>query len=120
MEQYETISKFDRQVAGLKGGNNIETRPTTIETVALTGEAETFFVQTIRAEERRTVIEGLEEKVSVKVGYYIILKYMDKDGNKRIVLPPRVSDAMMRQRESLGKQAKSSKSKAAMKQRMAE
>src|ERR1700730_1073691 len=34
--------QFDRQFAGLQGGNNLLTKATTVEHVPLTGEAETF------------------------------------------------------------------------------
>jgi hypothetical protein len=52
MEQYETIDKFDRAVGGLLAGNNLHTKATTIEEIdKITGQAETFIVQTIRDED---------------------------------------------------------------------
>jgi hypothetical protein len=80
-----TLSKFDRAVAGLQGGNQLRTKPTTIEHTHMTGEAETFIVQTIRDEK----------------GDHIIIKFVDKEGVKRIVCPPRVSNTIAAQRDAL-------------------
>ena len=101
-EQYETINKFDRAVAGLKGGNQLETKATTIESTALTGEAETFVIQTIRDEH----------------GDHIIVKFMDKEGVKRLILPPRVASAIERQHSALSKRSRSIASKNTLKARM--
>ncbi|SRR5579871_2124222 len=103
-QQYETISKFDRNVGGLLAGNSLHTKPTTVEEVnKLTGEAETFIVQTIRDEE----------------GDHIVIKFVDKEGVKRLILSPKVANAIVRQRDSLSARARSNSSKAAMKERMA-
>jgi hypothetical protein len=69
----------------------------------LTGEAETFIVQTIRDEE----------------GDHIVIKFVDKEGVKRLILSPKVANAIVRQRDSLSARARSNSSKAAMKERMA-
>jgi hypothetical protein len=99
MEQYETISKFDRAFAGLQGGNNLQTKPTTIESVNnITGEAETFIVQTIRAEDRK--------------GDFIVVKFLDKDGHIRLILPPKVSATIARQAQALTDRARSNAAKA--------
>jgi hypothetical protein len=82
-----TLSKFDRQFAGLQGGNNPPTKPTTIEHVAMTGETETFIIQTFRDEK----------------GDSIVIKFVDKEGVKRIICPPRVAKAIAAQRDSLTK-----------------
>lgn len=97
MEQFETLSKHDRVYAGLLGGNNLQTKATTIETVQkVTGETETFIVQTIRDER----------------GDNIVLKFIDKEGVKRLILPPRVADTILRQRDSLTTRGRSLSSKA--------
>jgi len=117
---YETLSKFDRAFSGLQGGNNLPTKPTTIEYVEpITGEAETFIVQTIRAEYKVCVTKGWETKTETRVGDFIVIKYVDKDGTKRLILPPRVADTIERQHTALSKKNRTNASKSAMKQRMA-
>jgi hypothetical protein len=104
MEQEKTISKFDRAVASKLDSNNIHTKATTIENIErITGSAETFIVQTIRVED----------------GDYVSLKYLDNDGAMRILLPPKVVNTIVRQRESLSDRARTNSSKAAMKERIA-
>src|SRR5438045_1706676 len=94
---YETIGKFDRAVGGLLAGNNIHTKPTTLEEVdRITGEAETFIIQTIRDEE----------------GDHIVVKFVDKDGVKRLILSPKVANTIVRQRDALSARARSNSSKA--------
>jgi len=103
MEQYKTIDKFDRAVGGLLAGNNLHTKPTTIEDVEPhAGEAETFIVQTIRDEK----------------GDHVVLKFMDTAGNKRIILPPQVVNTIVRQRDAISKRARSNHSKQVAKDRM--
>lgn len=80
-----TISKFDRLYGGLVGGNNLKTTPSTVEHVTFTGEAETFVIQTVRDER----------------GDHLVIKFMDNDGIKRIICPPRVTDRIASQREAL-------------------
>lgn len=101
--QYETIDKFDRAVGGLLAGNNLHTKATTIEEVnKITGEAETFIVQTIRDED----------------GDHVVLKFMDKNGNKRLILPPKAVNTIVRQRDALTTRSRSNSSKAVAKERM--
>jgi len=100
MEQqngYKTISKFDKAVGGLLDGNSLRTKPTTMEEVEkTTGEAETFIIQTVRTEE----------------GDSIIIKFVDVDGVKRIILPPKVSNCIARQKDSLTARARTNSSRA--------
>ncbi len=102
MDQDYTISKFDRQVAGLQGGNNLPTKPTTIEHVSLTGEAETFIIQTVRDEK----------------GDNIIVKFLDREGPKRLILPPKVAATIARQKDALTARGRSISSRAVAKARM--
>lgn len=95
-QQYATISKFDRNVAGLLGGNNLDVKPTTIEHTSLLGESETFIIQTVRSQQ----------------GDNVILKFMDKDGNIRLVLPPAVVNTIVRQRDALTARSRSNSAKA--------
>jgi hypothetical protein len=102
-QQYETLTKYDRVYAGLLGGNNLLTKATTIEEVQnLTGETETFIIQTVR----------------VQKGDYIVIKFMDKEGVKRLILPPRAANTIQRQHDSLTSRSRSVASKAAMRARM--
>ena len=106
--------------AGLQGGNNLAAKPTTIENVeSITGESETFIVQTIRSEWTKTIIKGFEETKVVERGFYVVIKYVDKEGTKRLILPPKVADTLLRQRESLTNRNRSNSSKRAMRERMA-
>lgn len=125
-QQYETISKFDRAFAGLQGGNNLPTKPTTIEYVEpITGDAETFIIQTIRAEYKIQIKRkkkdgwGFDVITETRVGDFIVIKYVDKDGTKRLILPPKVSETIERQHDSLSKKSRMNSSKAAMRERMA-
>lgn len=103
MEQFKTIDKFDRAVGGLLDGNNLHTKPTTIEEIEpYTGEAETFIVQTIRDED----------------GDHIVIKFVDKDGVKRLILTPRVANTILRHRDALTTRDRKNKSRAAAKARM--
>lgn len=96
-EQTEyTISKYDRIYGGLQGGNNLQTKATTIEHVSLTGETETFVIQTIRDEH----------------GDHVAIKFIDKDGVKRLILPPKAANTINRQREALTARGRSIASKA--------
>ena len=93
----KTLSKFDRQFAGLQGGNNLPVKPATIEHVEFTGEAETYIVQTIRAE--------YHTKSGTKTGDYLVIKVVDGEGTKRIILPPKATETIARQRVALDKKS---------------
>lgn len=83
-----TISKYDRQRAGLEGVAMF-TKPSTIQNIeGITGRAETFVIRTCRHDE---------------LGDYIFLECMDDTGVTRLALPPKVSNAIASQRESLTK-----------------
>jgi len=100
---FETISKFDRTVGGLQGGNNVDTRPTTLQHIdKITGESEQFTVQTIRNEE----------------GDHVIITFLDKAGVTRLILPPRVVNTMIRQRDAITAKVRSAASKTLAKERM--
>lgn len=103
MEQFETLTKYDRVYAGLLGGNNLMVKATTIEYVQnVTGETETYIIQTIRAQD----------------GDYVAIKFIDKEGVKRLILPPKVAATIERQHNALTGRSRSIASKAAMKMRM--
>lgn len=81
-----TISKYDR----LRGNLHdvaLFTRPSTIKNVQnLTGQAETFVVETCRSED---------------LGDYIFIECVDETGVTRLALPPRVANIIASQRDSL-------------------
>lgn len=120
--QERTLSKFDRAVAGLQGGNNLPSKPTTIQHIEPnTGAMETFTVQTVRAEYETMVTNrktGKREK-QTKVGDYIILTFFDQDGLARLVLPPEVTNTIANHSVALSKKARTIASKNAMQERMA-
>jgi hypothetical protein len=103
MDDYKKLNKFDKAVGGLLDGNNLRTKPTTIEVVEKwTGEAETFIVQTVRDED----------------GDSIIVKFVDNEGVKRLILWPKVADAIVRHRDALTSRARRNKSRQAARDRM--
>lgn len=98
------INKYDRMYGNLIDVS-LSTKPSTVKVVqTLTGRAETFIIQTVRHEEN---------------GDYIFVECADSDGLIRLVLPPKVSNAIASQREALTKRRRSIASRAAMKSRMA-
>jgi len=100
-DEYQ-ISKYDRIRGGLHGVA-LFTKPSTIKNVqSITGEAETFVIETARHEE----------------GDFVFIEMMDKNGVVRIVLPPKAANAVANQRESLTARRRSIASKAIAKARM--
>jgi hypothetical protein len=98
------IDKYDRLYGGLIDVS-LSTKPSTVKVVQpLTGRAETFIVQTVRHED---------------TGDFIFVECADENGLVRLVLPPKVSNAIAAQRESLTKRRRSIASRAAMRTRMA-
>jgi hypothetical protein len=81
---------FDRVVGGLDGLPDVRhTKPTTIASVLpMLGNMQTFVVQTYRQRD---------------VGDTILLQFIDGDGGDRIVIPPKVAEAIARQRDALTK-----------------
>jgi hypothetical protein len=100
----ETINKFDRQFGALQDVG-LSTKPSTIQHVQpITGETETFIIQTIRHDE---------------LGDFICVTHVDKNGVERIILPPKVSNLIASHRDALTKRRRSISSRATMKARMA-
>lgn len=98
------IQKYDR-VYGNLIDVSLHTKPSTVKVVQpLTARAETFIVQTLRHEDN---------------GDYIFIECADENGLVRLALPPKVSNAIASQRESLSKRRRSIASRVAMKARMA-
>jgi hypothetical protein len=102
MDNDHMISKFDRAVAGLQGGHNLAAKATTIEHIdPILGEAETYIIQTVRDQK----------------GDHVIVKFVDKEGVKRLILPPKVTGTIVRQRDALTARGRSNTAKATAKAR---
>jgi hypothetical protein len=101
MDQDHSITKYDRTYGGWRDVS-LYTKPSTIQSVDLTGRAETFIVQTMRHEEK---------------GDHVIVKFVDKEGVKRLILPPKVTGTIVRQRDALTARSRSNTAKATAKAR---
>lgn len=85
---YRTVDKFDRMFAALNDLPDVtKTKPSTITVnTPVIGSVQTFILQTIRQRE---------------VGDTLFIQYVDDNGSVRLFLPPAVSEAISRQRDSL-------------------
>jgi hypothetical protein len=91
------VKKFDRIRGGMQGVA-LFTKPTTIKNVQnITGESETFVIETCRHAE---------------MGDFIFIEIVDRDGVTRVALPPKAADAIAAHRESLTSRRRSIASKA--------
>ena len=98
------ISKYDRLYGSLIDVY-LHTKPTTVKVVqTITGQAETYIIQTVRHE-----IDG----------DYIFVERADENGLVRVVLPPKVSNALASQREALTTKRRRIGAKKAMSTRIA-
>jgi hypothetical protein len=84
----QTLDVFDRTRGGMECRNDTtSTRVSTIRHVdPLIGNVSTYLVETIRVTDE---------------GDYAFVEVATKDGNIRVVLPPKVTSAIVRQRDSL-------------------
>jgi hypothetical protein len=99
-----TIQKYDRMYGSLIDVC-ISTKPSTVKVVqTITGRSETFIIQTVRHEE---------------YGDYIFVECADESGLTRLVLPPKVANAIASQSAAITKKRRSNASRAAMRDRMA-
>ena len=97
-----TVAKYDRVRGGLEGVA-LFTKPSTIKNVQIiTGKTETFVVETARHGE---------------LGDTIFIECMDEDGVTRLALPPKVAEAIARQRDSLTTRSRSRAAKAIAQER---
>jgi len=85
----DTQDTFDRVIGMLHDLPDVTTsRPSTVVSVTpMLGRAQTFIVQTYRQRE---------------VGDFIFVQHIDGSGGARFVIPPSASEAIARQRETLG------------------
>ena len=96
---------FDRLIGGLQGLPDVVfTKPTTVRSVTpLIGDAQTFIIQTYRQKD---------------VGDTIFLECVHGAGSFRLALPPRVAEAIARQRDALTTKARSKAARASAQERM--
>jgi len=102
MDNDRTISKYDHTRGGVElqknAGAVLLAKPTTIKWVdPTTGRAETFLVESSRELENGKTT--------------VFIECVDSEGIVRLALPPKVADAISRQREALGQRAKSKSAK---------
>lgn len=95
---------FDRLAGLLEGLPDVTScKPSTVRTVEpLLGNSQTFVITTYRQKE---------------IGDSIFVEMMDRNGSARFVLPPKVADAIARQRESLTARNRSKAARAAAQER---
>ena len=104
-ENDKTVAKYDRIRGGLDGVA-LFTKPSTVRNVeSITGKAETFVIETARHEE---------------LGDTIFVECMDEMGVTRLALPPKVAQAIARQREALTARSRSRAAKVEAKRRQLE
>jgi|SRR5690348_17738310 len=97
-----TLSQFDRVRGGLEGVAMF-TKPATVKNVQIiTGKSETFIVETARHSE---------------LGDTIFVECMNEDGLVRLALPPKVANAIARQRDALTTRARSQAARAVAQER---
>jgi hypothetical protein len=94
-------NRFDRTLGSLVGIPGVlSTSATTIRaTTPMTGEAQTFIIQTFR---RREEGDG-DNAVSQE---YVFVEYVDDSGSTRIVIPPNVARVILRQHDALTTRAR--------------
>jgi len=107
MDDYRMVDAFDRLRAGFDGRPDVvKTRISTVRNVdPLVGNVTTFLVESVRAKDQ---------------GDTIFLEVASKDGNVRIVIPPKAANVIARQREALTNKVRSKIAKAQAEQRKAE
>jgi hypothetical protein len=106
MSDNKTVSQlpdsFDRTLGSLEGlPDAMQTKATTVRiTTPILGKAQTFIVQTIRMKDQ---------------GDFVFLEYVDYEGSTRLVIPPKVTEIIARQRDAISarNRSKSAREKAA-------
>lgn len=116
-----TIDPFDSTRGALDGMPGVlSTRPSTIDVMTpLTGASTTFIVQTFRhpVPPKPGAKPAGGEEAPDRYGYTVFIQVVEGDGVKRVAVPPRVSELVAAQRESLAAQARRRAARAAAKTR---
>jgi len=83
---------FDRIIGAIDGLPGVsKARPSTVTTVLpIVGNAQTYVVQTYKGDD----------------GFYLFLQMVDAEGRARVAIPPKVAEAIYRQRDALIKSAR--------------
>lgn len=83
---------FDRIIGTIDGLPGVsKARPSTVTTVMpILGNAQTYVVQTYKGDD----------------GFYVFLQMVDAEGRARVAIPPKVAEAIYRQRDALVKTAR--------------
>jgi ATP-dependent exoDNAse (exonuclease V) alpha subunit len=105
-DDYKKLDVFDRYLGELTGLPDVaKVKPTTVVAAKpLTGEAQTFIIQTLRRREQ---------------GDTIFLQYIDAAGSVRIAIPPKAAEAIAAQREALTTKSRKRAAKASAQARKA-
>jgi hypothetical protein len=96
--QYKTVDPFDKMIGALAGLPDVAKSPpaTISEYTPLLGEEQTFIVQTFRQVDRDSDPDRPSRSRDT-----VALKQISASGSYRLILPMKVVDAMIRQRELL-------------------
>ena len=107
MDDYRMVDAFDRIRAGMDGRPDVtRTRISTVRNIdPLVGNVSTFLIESVREKDE---------------GDTIFLEVASKDGNVRIVLPPKVANVIARQRDALVAKVRSKAAKEQAAQRKAD
>lgn len=92
-QPYKTVKdKFDRALGELTGLPDVrKCKETTIRSaLPIVGDSQTFVIQTVRR-----LGDGPE------AGYYVFVEHFEAGSFTRLVIPPKVADAIDRQRQAL-------------------
>ena len=91
-DETRTGDAYDRVIGSIDGLPGVrKARPSTVTSVVpMLGRAQTYVVQTYKAED----------------GFYGFVQMVDSEGRARIVIPPKVMNAIYRQRDGLVKAAR--------------
>lgn len=102
-EESQMPDAFDRLMDRLADlPDVVRSRPTTVESVDLLGNSQTFVITTVRQRER---------------GDTIFIRIMDRDGGRRYIIPPKAAAAIHRQADGLTTRNRSKAAKQAVQTR---
>jgi len=106
-----SLDPFDVQRASFDGVPGVlRTKPSLCEeTTPLTGTSVTYIIETVRRPVPSKSKDGPE-----RFGYTIFLQVVTKEGTVRVALPPRATDLIASQRDSLSGRARKAAAKAAV------
>lgn len=89
-QEYRTGDVFDRIIGAIDGLPGVsKARPTSVTSILpIVGNSQTYVVQTYKDDDE---------------GFYVFLQMVDAEGRARIAIPPKVAQAIYRQRDALVK-----------------